>query len=125
MLIGTGLDLVSVARFKRFLTRHGARGMNRLFTGAELDYCLTHADPTRSLAARFAAKEAFFKALGTGMGRAGGWRDVEVVRLASGKPRLMLHRDAAATAHGMQIRAIHLSLTHTDETAAAFVVLEA
>src|SRR5688500_13956830 len=125
MLIGTGLDLVSVARFKLFLERQRERGMNRLFSGAELDYCLAHADPTRSLAARFAAKEAFFKAVGTGLGQSGGWRDVEVIRLASGKPKLLLHGRAAATAHELQVRSIHLSLTHTNETAAAFVVLEA
>jgi holo-[acyl-carrier protein] synthase len=125
MLIGTGMDLVSVARFKQFLERRGQRGMSRLFTKAELGYCLTHADPTRSLAARFAAKEAFYKAIGTGMGGAGGWRDVEVIRLSSGKPRLMLHNHAASAAHEMQVRTIHLSLSHTHDTAGAFVVLEA
>ena len=125
MLLGTGLDLVSLPRFKRFSERHGERGLLRLFTRAELDYCLAHVDPTPSLAARFAAKEAFFKAIGTGMGPSGGWHDVEVVRLASGRPRLMLHGRAASAAHEMQVRTIHLSLTHTSDTAGAFVVLEA
>lgn len=125
MLMGTGLDLVSVSRFKLFVSRRGKRGLGRLFTQAELEYCLTHIDPTPSLAARFAAKEAFFKAIGTGMGPAGGWRDVEVVRLTSGRPRLMLHGRAASTAHDMQVRTIHVSLTHTADTAGALVVLEA
>ena len=125
MLLGTGLDLVSLARFKRFVSRRGKRGLNRLFTDGELQYCLGHVDPTPSLAARFAAKEAFYKAIGTGMGQSGGWRDVEVVRLTSGKPRLMLHGRAASTAHDMQVRTIHLSLTHTAESAGALVVLEA
>ena len=125
MVLGTGLDLVSIIRFKLFTDRRGKRGLHRLFTAGELEYCLTHADPTRSLAARFAAKEAFFKAVGTGMGQGGGWRDVEVVRLASGRPRLMLHGRAASTAHDLQVRTIHISLTHTAETAGAFVVLEA
>lgn len=125
MLVGTGLDLVSLIRFKRFADRRGERGLSRLFTSGELAYCLGHVDPTPSLAARFAAKEAFFKAIGTGLGQGGGWRDVEVVRLASGRPRLMLHGRAATTAHEMQVRTIHLSLTHTADTAGAFVVLEA
>jgi holo-[acyl-carrier protein] synthase len=125
MVLGTGLDLVSIIRFNKFTERRGERGLQRLFTAGELHYCLGHIDPGPSLAARFAAKEAFFKALGTGMGPAGGWRDVEVVRLSSGRPRLMLHGRAAATAQEMQVRAIHLSLTHTAETAGAFVLLEA
>jgi holo-[acyl-carrier protein] synthase len=125
MVLGTGLDLVSITRFNRFAARHGARGLHRLFTAGELHYCLGHRDPGPSLAARFAAKEAFFKALGTGMGPAGGWRDVEVVRLSSGRPRLMLHGRAATTAQEMQVRTIHLSLTHTADTAGALVLLEA
>lgn len=125
MILGTGFDLVAVHRFSRFLERHGERGFRRLFTAAECGYCLAHKDPTPFFAARFAAKEAFYKALGTGMGVAGGWKDVEVVRLASGRPLLMLHGRAAALAHDSQVRTIHLSLTHTNETAGAFVVLEA
>ena len=125
MILGTGLDLVSVDRFERFRQRHGLRGLQRLFTANELEYCLPRAGAASSLAVRFAAKEAFFKALGTGMGPAGGWRDVEVVRLASGRPRLLLHGRAAAVAHEVSVRAIHLSLTHTDELAGAVVVLEA
>jgi holo-[acyl-carrier protein] synthase len=125
MVLGTGLDLVSITRFNRFAARRGSRGLHRLFTPGELQYCLGHRDPGPSLAARFAAKEAFFKALGTGMGPAGGWRDVEVVRLSSGRPRLMLHGRAATTAQEMQVRTIHLSLTHTAETAGALVLLEA
>lgn len=125
MVLGTGLDLVSVTRFKQFRERHGERGLLRLFTAGELQYCFTHVDPTPSLAARFAAKEAFFKAIGTGMGAGGGWHDVEVVRLAPGRPQLVLHGRAASVAQDLQIRSIHVSLTHTAETAAAFVVLEA
>src|SRR5437773_47755 len=111
MIVGIGFDLVAIQRFTRFLNRHGDRGVQRLFTTAESEYCLTHADPTPSLSARFAAKEAFYKALGTGLGQAGGWRDVEVVRLSSGRPRLMLHGRAAALAQQMQVRTIHLSLS--------------
>ena len=124
MILGTGFDLVAIDRFSRFLKRHGERGYRRLFTDAEIGYCLTHADPTTFFAARFAAKEAFYKALGTGMGPGGGWQDVEVARMSSGRPILVLHRRAATLAHENQVRKIHLSLTHTTEIAGAFVVLE-
>lgn len=124
MIVGTGFDLVAVPRFARFMERHGERGLARLFTAGELSYCLSHPEPTPFFAARFAAKEAFYKAIGTGMGPAGGWQDVEVVRLASGRPLLMLHGRAAAIVHDMQVRSIHLSLSHTDQTAGAFVVVE-
>jgi holo-[acyl-carrier protein] synthase len=125
MIVGTGFDLVEVSRMKRFLERHGERGINRLFTKAESEYCLKHPDPAPFLGARFAAKEAFYKAAGTGMGSAGGWTDVEVVRLSSGKPRLMLHGRAAALAQQLQVRTIHLSMTHTADSAGAIVLLEA
>ena len=126
MILGTGFDLVAVFRFVRFMERRGERGLERLFTSAELDYCLAHRVPAPFLAARFAAKEAFYKALGTGMATgAGGWKDVEVVRLSSGRPLLMLHGKAASRIHDLQVRIIHLSLSHTTDTAGAFVVFEA
>jgi len=124
MILGTGFDLVAISRFARFIERRGERGLLRLFTPAERDYCAAHADPTPFFAARFAAKEAFYKALGTGMGPAGGWQDVEVVRLASGRPLLMVHGRASALVHEMQVRTIHLSLTHSADTAGAFIVVE-
>ena len=125
MILGTGFDLVDVRRFAGFIARRGDRGLERLFSAAELGYCSAHADPTPFYAARFAAKEAFYKAIGTGMGQAGGWRDVEVVRLTSGRPLLMLHGKASAVAHGLQVRTIHLSLSHTGDSAGAFVIIEA
>jgi holo-[acyl-carrier protein] synthase len=121
MITGIGVDLVSVPRFAAFLRRHGERGLRRLFTRAEADYCLALADPVPSLAARFAAKEALFKALGTGFAGTGGWHAVEVVRSAAGAPALRL-RGAALAAAGPA--ALHLSLSHTTEMAAAFVVVE-
>lgn len=125
MVLGTGIDLVSIARIRRFRERRGERGLRRLFTAGELAYCLPLAVPERSLAARFAAKEAFFKAMGTGYGRESGeWTEVEVLREASGRPGLRLHGRAAQIADRRGIRRIHLSLSHTDEVATALVVLE-
>ncbi len=124
MIIGAGTDLVEVDRFRRFLERRGARALERLFTPAERAYCLRQAVPASSLAARFAAKEAFFKALGTGCGQAGRWREVEVARGLAGRPMLRLHGAAERSARAAGARALHVSLSHTREHATAMVVLE-
>jgi holo-[acyl-carrier protein] synthase len=124
MILGSGLDFVSVPRIGRFYERFRQRGLQRLFTAAEQAYCLGLADPLPSLAARFAAKEAFYKAAGSGVGRIGGWLDVEVIRLGSGRPVLCLHGRAAVFAQDLQVHKIHVSLTHTAEVAGATVLLE-
>lgn len=124
MIIGTGLDAVSIRRFTRFLERWGERGLLRVFTDAEREYCHALADPVPSLAARFAAKEAFFKATGLGWGRGGDWRDVEVRRDTSGRPSLHLHRRAASVARSRGAGRTHLSLSHTADLALAQVLLE-
>lgn len=124
MILGTGLDLVSVPRFRRFQDRFAERGLARLFTAGELRYCLGLARPMPSLAVRFAAKEAFFKAAGTGCGAGGRWTDVEVQHRPSGQPLLRLHGPAARLAGHRGVKRIHLTLSHTAELAAAFVLLE-
>lgn len=124
MIIGSGLDLVDVPRFERFCRRFHTRGLDRLFTAGEQDYCRALANPVPSLAARFAAKEAFLKATGAGFGRGGTWKDIEVVRLESGRPMLCLHGRAARVAHELGVHRIHLSISHTAEMAAATVILE-
>ena len=124
MILGIGIDLANTQRIAAFRERWQARGLQRLFTAGELEYCARVAHPDNSLAARFAAKEAFFKALGTGFGLGGGWRDVEVVRGARGKPRLRLRGRAARLVRQRRVRRIHLSLSHTSELAVAQVVLE-
>lgn len=124
MVVGTGLDLVSIERIRRFRDRHGERGLRRLFTEGELAYCLRQADPAPSLAARFAAKEAFFKALGTGFGAGGRWCDVEVRKDDRGAPSLAVTGRAETASRRVGARAMHLSLSHADETAGAVVVLE-
>jgi holo-[acyl-carrier protein] synthase len=124
MILGVGTDLVSIERIARFCDRHGERGLRRVFTPAELEYCLALARPAPSLAARFAAKEAFFKAIGTGVGPGGRWIDAEVVRAGSGRPALRLHGRAALLARRRHVRRVHLSVSHTDDHALAFVILE-
>lgn len=124
MIIGTGLDLVELDRFAAFRERWQRRGLERLFTDGEIADCLGRAGALASLAARFAAKEAFFKALGTGYGRGGAWTDVEVVRDGLGAPSLRIHGKAAACAAERGVVRSHLTLTHTHRSAAAQVVLE-
>jgi holo-[acyl-carrier protein] synthase len=124
MIVGIGVDLASVSRVDGLLARRGDRALARLFTPAEARRCRERRHPPESFAARFAAKEAFFKALGTGWGRGGAWTEVEVVSAHSGAPSIRLSGTAAALAERRGVRSIHLSLTHTGDTAAAFVVLE-
>lgn len=124
MIIGTGIDIIEVARLDRLRDRHGERALRRIFTNAELTYCLGLARPAPSLAARFAAKEALYKALGTGIGSGGAWVEAEVVRCENGRPTMRLHGTAAENAARLQVRQIHLSLSHTDTYAIASVILE-
>jgi holo-[acyl-carrier protein] synthase len=124
MIVGIGFDLVSTHRFADFVQRHGRRGLERLFTKSEIEYCLSVAVPALSLAARFAAKEAFFKALGTGFGRGIAWTELEVLRSTAGAPMLALHGAAMQEAERLGICNLHLSLSHTSDTAGALVVLE-
>ncbi len=121
---GIGIDLVEVARVRELLERHGERFKARTFTEAETTYCDACADPAMHYAARFAAKEAAAKALGTGFAQGVSWRDIEVAREDSGRPVLRLHGGAAERALALGVRACHLSLSHTRELAQAQVVLD-
>lgn len=124
MIVGVGTDIVTVDRIARFHARHGGRGLSRLFTSEELAYCLQLARSAPSLAARFAAKEAFFKALGTGWGRGGRWVDVQLEREASGRPRLVVRDRAAERARERGVTRLHVSISHTSRFATAIVLLE-
>ena len=125
MIVGLGIDLVRTPRLWAVLERKGGRALALLFTPAEAERCAASRHPPESFAARFAAKEAFFKALGTGWGVGGAWTEVEVVSAASGAPSLRLSCRAAELAAARGAIRIHLSVTHADDTAAAVVVLEA
>ena len=119
---GIGIDAVEIDRFRRVLARTPGVA-RRLFTDAERAYGERSKDPAPRLAARFAAKEATMKALGVGLG-AFKFHDVEVVRAPSGKPSLKLVGAAADLARANDVRELHLSITHSDETAEAVVVAE-
>jgi len=122
VVAGIGVDAVDVARFRRLLERR-PRLAGRLFSEAERSYATGTADPGARLAARFAAKEAVWKALGVGLGAAG-FRDVEVVRGPDGAPALTLAGRAAVLAAARGVTRWHLSLTHTEAVAVASVLAE-
>lgn len=118
-----GLDLVDVDRIRLLLEKHGERFKQRTFTEAECAYCDTSVMAPLHYAARFAAKEAAAKALGTGFAEGVSWKDIEVERESSGEPILKLHGEAAKRAEKMGVTQAFVSLTHTQASAAATVVL--
>ena len=124
MIAGIGVDLVSVERIRDVVARHGERARRRLFTLRELADCDGRADSEQCLAARFAAKEAAFKALGTGQGPGMRWTDVEVISGDSGRPRLELSARTAERARELGVSHAHLTLSHDGGSACAVVVME-
>ena len=125
MIIGIGVDVVEISRVRTMIASQGERALNRLFTKAERDYCSDMANPARHFAVRVAAKEAAFKALsGTQEARAIGWREMEVDLDDIGRPSLRLHGRASARAKELGVARSWISLSHGDDLATAFVVLE-
>ncbi len=119
-----GLDLIRVERIRKLLSRNPERAVERLFTPEEARHCKGKRDPAPCFAMRFSAKEAFAKALGTGIGKHVGWKDVEVVTDESGKPLIKLSENARRYCAKRGIVAWHLSLTDDGEYGAALVVIE-
>jgi len=124
MILGTGVDIAEVPRIRESIERFGDRFLRRIFTEGEIRYSERKARRFESYAARFAAKEAGMKALGTGWRGGLGWRDLEVVNLPSGRPTLQFHRRAAEIAEKLGAVNVALSITHTAEQALAMVILE-
>jgi holo-[acyl-carrier protein] synthase len=124
MVLGLGTDLIETVRVQQSIDRFGERFLERIFLPGEIAYCGRKKNAAESFAARFAAKEAGAKALGTGISRGVTWREFEVKREASGRPSLHLSGRAAELAGAMGIRRIQLSLTHSREFALAVVVVE-
>lgn len=123
MILGIGIDQVDTSRIADLLDRFGARGETRLFSDGELQRCGDRPRAAECLAARFAAKEAFVKALGTGL-RGMAWTDIEVQGRENERPVLVLHGGAADEFSRRGGSVAHLSLTHEAGTATAIVVLE-
>ena len=121
-ILGHGIDIIDVERIARSLQEHGERFLDRVFTKNEQAYAADAKRRDEHLAARFAAKEAVMKALGTGWGDGIAWTDVEVVLLSTGQPTVALHGRAAQIAASLGITTWSLSLTHTKSTAAASAI---
>ena len=124
MIYGIGIDTVAIERFQRFMDNGNTAVLDRLFTSAERSRCAGRKDTASCLSARFAAKEAFLKALGTGLRDGISWHDVEVRNDALGKPELILSGKAAEQFEANKLVSKHLSLSHDGGSAIAMVVLE-
>src|SRR5215813_632875 len=124
MILGTGIDITEVRRVAESISRFGDRFLQRIYTEGEICYCESKANRVERYAARFAAKEAAMKALGTGWSRGIRWRDIEVFRQPGSRPTIRFHGKAAEFAARMGVANVALSLTHTSEQAIASVILE-
>jgi holo-[acyl-carrier protein] synthase len=124
VIVGLGIDLAEVDRIRKAIERHGRRFTDRIYTATEIAYVERKANRYERYAARFAAKEAAMKAIGTGWKRGVRWQDFEVTNLPSGRPILQFHGVAAQIADDLGVRNIALSLTHTAEQGLAIVILE-
>jgi holo-[acyl-carrier protein] synthase len=124
MIVGTGIDIAEVPRIAASIARFGERFLRRIFTEGEIRYCDGKANRAERYAARFAAKEAAMKAIGTGWNHGVTWRDVEVSRMPGGRPTITFHGKAAEFSAKLGTKHVALSLTHTAEHAIAQVILE-
>jgi holo-[acyl-carrier protein] synthase len=124
MVLGIGTDLMEIPRIAQSIDRFGDRFLQRVFTPREILYCQRKKNAAESFAARFAAKEAGAKALGTGISHGVSWLELEVAREPSGRPLLQLSGRAADRARSLGVTRVSLSLTHSRDTALAVVIME-
>ena len=124
MILGIGIDVIEVARVEASYAKSGERFLTRILHPNEISYCLSHRAPGPFLAVRFSAKEAISKAFGTGIGAVLGWQDMEVGRKESGEPFVILHEKGQALLAARGARAVLISLTHTQNYAAAVAILD-
>jgi len=124
MILGTGIDIIEVARIQASHERFGERFLHRVLVADEIAYCLSHKAPGPFLAARFAAKEAISKAFGTGIGAALGWQDMEIRRKESGEPYVVLHSKGEELFKARNAKRLLVSLSHTQNYAAVTAILE-
>jgi len=124
-VIGIGVDVIECSRIQRSIERFGDRFLHRVFTDGEIEYSMSMKFPERHLAARFAGKEAAAKAFGTGIGKAMGWRNIDIRKKESGEPFLVFSGPAEAFAAERCVASALITLSHTENYAVACVVLEA
>jgi holo-[acyl-carrier protein] synthase len=124
MVLGLGTDLIEISRVQASMDRFGERFLKRVFTAGEVAYCMRKKQAAESFAARFAAKEAGAKALGTGISRGVSWKEIEVSREMGQRPMLRFSGRALELAEELGVRRVQLSLTHSRDVAMAMVVVE-
>jgi holo-[acyl-carrier protein] synthase len=124
MIIGTGVDIVEIKRIQQMLDKHAAHFYEKILTPKEGALAEARRQPAGFVAGRWAAKEAVVKALGVGFGKECGWLDVEILNDARGKPEVTLHGVGKATAESMGIQHLHVSISHEQTNAIAFVIAE-
>jgi holo-[acyl-carrier protein] synthase len=124
MIVSIGIDIVEIPRIEEKLSQGNTRFLNRVFTVGEIEYCEKRAGKFASYAARFAAKEAVMKALGTGWGDGVGWKEIEVFNEESGRPQINLNGRALEKFNQLGARRAHLSLSHSKDLAIAQVIFE-
>ena len=122
MIYGIGTDIVEISRMKKIIERTPLF-IEKVFTPGERDYCLSRKQSAQSFATRFAAKEAVLKAFGTGLA-AFSWQDIDIVKLESGKPEVLLHGDLAVFAQKIAVKRIRISLSHSGDSAIAMALAE-
>lgn len=125
MIVGTGIDIVEVARVNRLLEKHSPRFEKRIFTPEEILYCQSKAEPGIHFAARFAAKEAVMKCLGTGMDQGIAFTDIEVTHSDSGQPSVKMHGQAKKLFIRLKVKTIHISIAHEKNYAVGQAIAEA
>jgi len=124
MIFGTGLDIIEINRIKNSLEKYSTRFENKIFTDTEIEYCQSQADPGKHFAARFAVKEAVSKSLGTGITRDVGFKDIEVVNEASGKPIVKMGGRGKILFEKLNLKSIHISISHDRHYAIAHAIAE-
>ena len=124
MIFGTGIDIIEVNRIKNSIQKYSDRFKKKIFTQKEIDYCHSQADPAKHFAARFTVKEAVLKCFGTGMTGGILWKDIEVDKLNSGQPVLNLYGNGKKLFNQLNLKHIHVSITHDKTYAAAHAIAE-
>ena len=124
MIFGTGIDIIEVNRIKNSIQKYSDRFKKKIFTQKEIDYCHSQADPAKHFAARFTVKEAVLKCFGTGMTGGILWKDIEVDKLNSGQPVLNLYGNGKQLFNQLNLKHIHISITHDKTYAVAHAIAE-
>jgi holo-[acyl-carrier protein] synthase len=124
MIHGTGVDIIEISRIRNSIQKYSGKFEERVFTSKEIDYCRSKADPSKHFAARFAAKEAVLKSLGTGMAQGIAWKDMEILNRESGQPVLNLTGRGRHIFDALNLKDIHISITHDKSYALAQAIAE-